>query len=518
MRRGPVIALVVALALLAGGGALGLKVRSDRADRAAAKDRRDALAAAAGWLQAWQDGKYAVVDQLTDADRPGGALARTDERLKATRKVFTPGLLSPAGDEVPYTAATTLTGLGAFTWSSRVRVAKVGGRWLVRFDAPTVHPGLANGLRLDRRSRAAPRAAITDRKGRVIRTASADLAGNVLGVAGTASRAASGLERVLGDKLAGKDAGAVVIANAGTGEVVQDLKTYAGVAPTPLRTTLDLDIQRAAESALAGLGSAAALVAIDSATGQVRAAASRPVSGKPVAFTSYAPGSVFKVVTATALLENGLQPSSVVDCPDTYRGTGNASSVVPGPSTFARAFQQSCNTAFLKAAEGLPEGALARTAQAYGFGQVLLPIKTDPGSFPTGGGPADATAAIGQGRVEASPLLIADVLASVESGRFRTPTLLPQTSPGTALPSSVLPALRTMLRSVVTGGSGQAANVSGAPVYGKTGSAEFGTPTQIHAWFAGYRSGLAFCVYVDVGASGGATAAPVAARFLQTIG
>lgn len=521
MRRAPVIAVLVVLALIAGGGAYGLKLRSDHAKEAKARDRRAALAAATGWLQDWQDRAYADVDLLTSArDAPGDALKRTDQRLQITRKVLTPGVLSVDGTQVPYTASASLTGLGAFTWSSRVKVIKERGDWKVAFDATTVHPALATGLRLDRKSQPAARAAITDRKGRDIRTASADLAGNVLGVPATTGHPASGLERVLADQLAGRDAGSVVVVDAGTGQVVTVLKKYPGVAPTPVRTSLDLDVQRAAESALAGLGPASALVAIDSATGQVRAAASRPVSGKPVAFTSYAPGSVFKVVTATALLENGLKPSAVVDCPPTYRGTGNASSVVPGPSTFARAFQQSCNTAFLKLAEGLPDGALARAAAQYGFGKDLLPIKTDPGSFPTGGGSADATAAIGQGRVEASPLLMADVLAAVESGSFRTPTLLPETSPGTALPAAVLPTLRTLLRSVVTGGSGRAANVPGAPVYGKTGSAEFGTrtPKQTHAWFAGYRSGLAFCVYVDVGASGGATAAPVAARFLRAVG
>lgn len=61
--------------------------------------------------------------------------------------------------------------------------------------------------------------------------------------------------------------------------------------------------------------------------------------------------------------------------------------------------------------------------------------------------------------------------------------------------------------------------VPGAPVAGKTGTAEFGTrvPPQTHAWFAGYSGDLAFAVLVEDGGFGGATAAPVAADLLRTL-
>ena len=72
------------------------------------------------------------------------------------------------------------------------------------------------------------------------------------------------------------------------------------------------------------------------------------------------------------------------------------------------------------------------------------------------------------------------------------------------------------MRLVVTGGTGTAANVRGQTVYGKTGTAEFGsgTPPATHAWFIGYRGELAFAVIVEGGGVGGRVAAPLAAKFL----
>lgn len=517
MRRRWLVGAAVTVVVV-GAAVVGFRVLGERERQA---DRREATDVATRWLQAWQDGQYAAVDPLTaGSDAPGGALQRTDERLQVASKVLRPGPLSPDGTQLPYAATASLTGLGDFAWSSRLRLVETSDGWRVSFDAATVHPDLVDGQRLDRRSRPSPRAEIVDRQGRPVRAASADLASNVLGRPAPAGGTATGLERVLADRLAGRASGAVVLSSADSGAELRELQAYAGEPPVPVRTTLDLDVQAAAEQVLVGLDAPSALVAIDSATGEVRAAASRPVAGQPRAFTSYAPGSVFKVVTAAALLDSGLTLSSPLACPDTFRGTGNASSVRPGPTTLLGAFTQSCNTSFLSAAEDLPEGALARAAAAFGFGtEQILPIAAEAGDFPTGGGSSDATAAIGQGRVEASPLLMASVLAAAESGTWRQPSLVPGT-PGlvsTPLAPTTAAGLRTMLRSAVESGSGSAADLPGSPVSGKTGTAELGDG-QMHAWFAGYRDGLAFCVFVERGVSGAATAAPVGARFLQALG
>ena len=76
------------------------------------------------------------------------------------------------------------------------------------------------------------------------------------------------------------------------------------------------------------------------------------------------------------------------------------------------------------------------------------------------------------------------------------------------------------MRLVVTEGTGQVLkSTPGAPVYGKTGTAEYGadTPPKTHAWFAGWQGDVAFCVLVEDGASGGSVAAPIAKAFLTAL-
>ena len=68
----------------------------------------------------------------------------------------------------------------------------------------------------------------------------------------------------------------------------------------PLRTTLDEDLQRAAEEALDGVGPASAVVALRPSTGEILAAASGAGSDgyNTATFGQYAPGSTMKVVSS----------------------------------------------------------------------------------------------------------------------------------------------------------------------------------------------------------------------------
>ncbi|MGH9050842.1 MAG: penicillin-binding transpeptidase domain-containing protein, partial [Acidimicrobiia bacterium] len=100
--------------------------------------------------------------------------------------------------------------------------------------------------------------------------------------------------------------------------------------------------------------------------------------------------------------------------------------------------------------------------------------------------------------------------------------LLADAPPGEARPldPAVAASLQQMMGLVVAEGTGTAAALPGAPVHGKTGTAEFGTatPPQTHAWFIGFRDNLAFAVLVEDGGFGGEVAAPIAARFLTLVG
>ena len=499
-------------------------VLRERAEAERARDRVEAAGVAEQFLLAWSQRRYEDMTAITAApDDPGSAYQRTDRRLRVRAVEAVPGPLSADGSTVPFSVRLRLAGLGELAYDSEVHLVERRGRWQVAFSAATLHPALDNGEQLQRRSREGPRVELADRWGTPLRAASADLAANVLGRPGT-----SGLERVLDAELTSSTGGAVVVGSPRTGKELRVLQEYRGRSGTPVRTTLDLRVQRAAEQALAGAPSRAALVAVDTGTGEVRATANRPVEGAAATFVAQAPGSVFKVVTATALLQAGLTPASPAPCPDTTSSGGrpfrNAPGTVSGPMTLARATAVSCNTAFLELAEGLPDGALAAAARLYGFDDPtpLLPIATAGGNVPEPGSTEEAAEdVIGQGRVQASPLLLASMVAAVANGAWHRPQLLPDVEgEERPLPPGVAEPLRAMLRGVVTSGTGTAAQPpGGAPVSGKTGTAQYGTgdPLPTHAWFAGWQGELAFCVYVEDGSSGGGVAAPIARRFLTAL-
>jgi cell division protein FtsI/penicillin-binding protein 2 len=117
---------------------------------------------------------------------------------------------------------------------------------------------------------------------------------------------------------------------------------------------------------------------------------------------------------------------------------------------------------------------------------------------------------------------MAGVAATVAAGRWHAPRLVasdPHVA-GAPLPSSTRDTLRSLMRRVVTSGTGTA--LSGVPgtVIGKSGTAEFGSgnPPPTHAWFIATRDDLAVAVLVERGRSGGSVAAPIAARFFSALG
>jgi cell division protein FtsI/penicillin-binding protein 2 len=86
-------------------------------------------------------------------------------------------------------------------------------------------------------------------------------------------------------------------------------------------------------------------------------------------------------------------------------------------------------------------------------------------------------------------------------------------------PPGVADTMQSVMRLVVTEGTGKRARLPGAPVAGKTGTAEFGSgnPLPTHAWFIGFRGDLAVAVVVEGGGFGGDVAAPIAAEVLRRL-
>jgi cell division protein FtsI/penicillin-binding protein 2 len=419
--------------------------------------------------------------------------------------------------------------LGDVPVDNVLHVADAGSGPRVVFTSSTVFPGLVAGQRVVRTATVL-RAKLVDEAGRALRGVDRDLDVNVLGPVSADGHGTGGLELALDGQLRGPTVTQIQVVNATTGALVRAVATFgSGHAPPDVATTLSPQIQQAAEAALTRVAGPAALVAIDTRTGSVRAVANKPLTGFPSALRgSYAPGSTFKTVTALAALMNGFTPSSQLDCPATVTAGGkqfrNHEPGSRGRISLLTAYAQSCNTAFVNLSQSLPKGSVTAAARLLGFDAAgpLLPIPSVGGTLPPPRDTAEAAAdAIGQGRVEASPLMMASVAAAVADGMWRQPRLTscPDCT-GHALTPAAVAGLRQLMRAVVTSGTGSAlASFTAPPASAKTGTAEFGagTPPPTHAWMIGYRGQLAFAVYVESGESGGRTAGPVAAAFLRAV-
>jgi cell division protein FtsI/penicillin-binding protein 2 len=115
---------------------------------------------------------------------------------------------------------------------------------------------------------------------------------------------------------------------------------------------------------------------------------------------------------------------------------------------------------------------------------------------------------------------MAGVIATVADGRWRAPRLLAGDPERQGEPLAEADTLRSLTRSVVTEGTGTALAAIPGEVHGKSGTAEYGggDPPPTHAWFVAYRDDVAIAVLVENGRSGGSVAAPIAARFFESLG
>src|SRR6266550_1450646 len=341
----------------------------------------------------------------------------------------------------------------------------------------------------------------------------------------------SGLEGAFERQLAGSPTADIQIVDS-AGSVVATLDHFDGSPPQPVTTTLDPAVQTAADSTFAGSAQPAALVALDAATGEIRAVVSRPLNnGFDRALAGpYPPGSTMKTVTTEALLVKGDDLTTQISCPTDAVVDGKHFRNIEGEGgtqlNLQQAFVQSCNTAFVQLAATLKASELTRAAENLGFNAPEpLPLTSKGSSFPPPKDLADqAGAAIGQAKVLATPLHMASVAAAVASGAWHQPLLSADasaTATVTPLDPGVAGKLRTLMGLVVSdpSGTGILAQLPGTPVSGKTGTAEFGNakPPKTHAWFVGFRGNLAFAVLVEGGGVGGKAAAPLAAKFLSQL-
>ncbi|HET6532590.1 MAG TPA: penicillin-binding transpeptidase domain-containing protein [Actinoplanes sp.] len=345
-----------------------------------------------------------------------------------------------------------------------------------------------------------------------------------------------GLQQRYDSKLRGTAGQSVVIARKAPDDTVTETQIFSTrpVAGTPVKTTLDVRVQTAADRAVATQKQPSALVAIRIKDSSVLAVANGPDGGTVNnALTGQVPpGSTFKVVSTLGLLQKKVvTANTAVDCPRTRTVNGrefrNSNNRALGRVPFHVDFAESCNTAFVTLAPDLGADGLTNAAAALGLGADWdLGIEAFSGRVSDGAdAPELAAASFGQGRTVVSPIAMASATAAVARGQFQQPKLVLDPVPpnpaaaGPALDAAAVEPLRTMMREVITDGTGTALRrVPGGPVHGKTGTAEFETGSkETHAWFVGWQGDIAFAVMVQKGGAGADTAVPIVRRFLEEL-
>ena len=362
---------------------------------------------------------------------------------------------------------------------------------------------------------------------------------------------------------------------------VTDLLTGRQQTGASVRLTINAKAQEAADKALGN--QRGAVVALDPKTGAILAMVShpqydpnqlsqhdqaavikawttinadptRPMVNRAISGNLYPPGSVFKIVTASAALEgkvvdeqSQIPAPPVMDLPQTNVGLPNYDRKPCGPNgatTLQHALEISCNTAFGYLGVQLGADALRSQAAKFGFGQTLrIPTRVEPSTVPAQLSPPQAAqSAIGQYDVRVTPLQVAMVSAAIANhGVVMRPYLVRdvlgsnleslETHQAVQLSVAVSDAtastLTRMLVSVVDNGTGRPAKIDGIAVAGKTGTAQQGNGQAPHAWFTSFAPAndpkVAVAVVVEDGGNAGSEAAggllggPVAKAVMEAV-
>ena len=384
----------------------------------------------------------------------------------------------------------------------------------------------------------------------------------------------SGLERQYNDLLVGTDGMRRVIVNS-VGKEMGRLSEQEAIPGKQIQLTIDYDLQQIAEDDMAG--KKGAVVAIDPRTGEVLAFVSRPAPD-PNDFAvriskeqwqhlnedpdhplmnrgtqaQLAPGSTFKIIMATAMLESKSVPESFTAfCPGYANFYGRQFKCwvygkgSHGAVSLHGAIVHSCDVFFYNVGQRMGIDTIAKYAKMFGLGaktgidlpseetglvpseewvQRVFHHKWYPGST--------ISVAIGQGAVTTTPVQLAYAIGGIASGGvFKQPHLLKdaQHVGEVRVPLSehtVEEVTEGMYGVVNEGGTAAASRLQGVEFCGKTGSAQVmsnmergklgkaASKGKDNAWFVGFAPRrdpeIAVSVLVEGGEHGASAAAPIA--------
>jgi penicillin-binding protein 2 len=387
----------------------------------------------------------------------------------------------------------------------------------------------------------------------------------------------AGVEKSYEEFLRGRDGAELVVVNA-MGKRVSTLSEGPPLPPQAghdVILTVDLDVQRSLEQAMANVQRGAA-VAMDPSDGGILAMVSRPAYdpnefSRGLSFArweemskggsnpllnraiqgAYPPGSTFKVVTMTAALRSGVATPAtrLRPCGGSYQFGGRSfgcwKSAGHGSLDLIEALENSCDVYFYQLGSMLGLPRLEATARGYGLGQrtgVDLPQERKgfipseawydqrwgAGKWPKG---LLLNLAIGQGELLVTPIQLAQMACeAANGGRPVRPHAVRQirgagefhvgkpVAPGLDASPQVWDAVHRAMQLVVESGTGTASKVPDLAVAGKTGTAEnpHGKP---HALFVCYAPAdhptIVMAFVIENSGHGGSIAAPMAGAVLR---
>ena len=330
-------------------------------------------------------------------------------------------------------------------------------------------------------------------------------------------------------------------------------------------TTLDPELQQAAWAALGDRRGA--VIAMEPDTGKILAMVSKPgydpntlaqdwevlnadEGGQSpllnrAAQGLYPPGSTFKIVTALEYMrEHPLDYKDYrFDCSGTYVNGDYTIRCYHGEShgsqDFVQAFANSCNGAFASLGLELNLASLKGTAEELLFNRELpltgFPYKESSFVMEPGAGTWEILqTSMGQGKTEMTPLHNALLTAAIANGgTLMKPYLLDRVVSageeevkkfmpeawGSLMTAQEAANLTELMEAVVTVGTASALRTDAYQAAAKTGSAEFETGRETHAWFTGFAPAqdpkLVVTVLVEEAGTGGRAAAPIARQLFD---